>query len=157
MVGPKECSHGKLPLLINISFDGQPVFLEQAVESPLGHPLVVRFLVPRVVERHLKFTNLLRGAGAAHLVTHHLVVLVVAVRGGDCGGVGASCGGTHSFISFAECSLFLFFFGLESENIYMRPYIYIDTCLFYKMFFRYMYLFIVPKFELIECSTKLCY
>jgi len=51
---PKEGSHGKLPLLVSISNSRQPVLFQQAVQSPLRHGLVVRLLVPWVMQWHLE-------------------------------------------------------------------------------------------------------
>jgi hypothetical protein len=51
---PKESSHGELPLLGDISGDRQAVLIQEAVELPLRHGLVVTLFEPRVVERHLE-------------------------------------------------------------------------------------------------------
>lgn len=54
LVTPQEGSHGEVSLLMDITGDGQSIFVEQAVELPLGHGLVVGSGVPRVVQWHLE-------------------------------------------------------------------------------------------------------
>lgn len=69
---PKEGPHGKLPLLVDISYNGEAVFSEQAVESPLGHGLVVLLGVSWVVQRHLKLTYIT-------VLALHLVVTMIPI------------------------------------------------------------------------------
>ena len=52
LIGPEEGAHGELPLLAEVAGDGEAVLAEEAVDAPLRHRLVVRLLVPRVVQRH---------------------------------------------------------------------------------------------------------
>lgn len=62
---PQESSHGELPLLADISSDRQAVLIQQAVQSPLRHGLVITLFEPRVVQRHLEVAALV---ALAHLV-----------------------------------------------------------------------------------------
>ncbi|KAM6600271.1 hypothetical protein CsatA_019880 [Cannabis sativa] len=51
---PKESSHGKLPLVLNITRDWESILSEQAIKLPFRHHLIVASRVPWVVQRHLK-------------------------------------------------------------------------------------------------------
>jgi hypothetical protein len=52
LVGPEEGAHGEAALAVEVAVGGEAVLAEQAVDAPLGHGLVVRLLVARVVQRH---------------------------------------------------------------------------------------------------------
>lgn len=51
---PDEGADGEPPLVGEVSGDGEAILAEEAVDSPLGHGLVIGLLVPRVVQRHLE-------------------------------------------------------------------------------------------------------
>lgn len=51
---PKEGPDCKHPLLLDTAGSREPILLQQAVELPLRHHLIVRLRVPWIVQRHLE-------------------------------------------------------------------------------------------------------
>jgi hypothetical protein len=84
LAGPEEGAHGELPLGAEVAGDGEAVLAEQAVHAPLRHRLVVRPLVPRVVQRHPEEPT----AAAAAAATACLLLLAGGRRRGLAGLIG---------------------------------------------------------------------
>lgn len=75
---PEEGADGEGALVLEVAIDGEAVLGEEAVELPLGHPLVVLLPVPRVVQRHLEVPppaprRLLPAARRHHLHGHNKI------------------------------------------------------------------------------------
>lgn len=100
LVRPKESSDGELPLLINISGEGEAVVGEEAVELPLRHLLIVALRIPWVVKRHLE---LMRRRRLLQPFLHLMmpVCYQTAARGAAHAGVRQCCSGTHASLSLS--------------------------------------------------------
>jgi hypothetical protein len=98
LAGPEEGAHGEAPLAVEVAVggEGEAVLLKQAVHAPLRHLLVVRLLVPRVVQRHEK------AAAAEHAALLLPLRLVIAVRLGHAH-AHRRAQGSHAFSSLARC------------------------------------------------------